>query len=157
MGRAPDHKAAYTNTLGANAGYYGPYAHNARAWNKRAQEAVPFMHHAIVNPPVDRHNPAEETKDIFVFVQKEVAGAKVVATSAAITHYNFIGQSTKTATEDLDMSLMFMIPIDASGLKLFYRTSYEQAARQNSQFDYPLSSRLIENDAIFVLNKVFIP
>ena len=134
MGRTPDYKAAYSNTLGGNAEYYGPYAGNARAWYKRAQEAMPFMNHAIVNPPIDRHKPAEQVKDVFVCVQKEtdggiiVSGAKVVATSAAITHYNFMGQSSKTATEDLDMSLMFMVPINAPGLKLFCRTSYERAA-----------------------------
>ena len=66
MGRTPDYKAAYTNTLGGNAEYYGPYADNARAWYKRAQEAVPFMNHAIVNPPIDRHKPAEQVKDVFV-------------------------------------------------------------------------------------------
>ena len=77
------------------------------------------MNHAIVNPPLDRHKPAEQSKDVFVCVQKEVdggiivSGAKVVATSAAMTHYNFMGQSSKTATEDLDMSLMFLVPIDA--------------------------------------------
>jgi 4-hydroxyphenylacetate 3-monooxygenase len=164
MGRTPDYKAAYTNTLGANAEYYGPYAENARSWYRRAQETVPFMNHAIVNPPVDRHLPAEASKDVFVCVQKEVdggiivSGAKVVATSAAITHYNFMGQSSKTATEDLDMSLMFLVPIDAPGLKLICRTSYEQAARRNgSPFDYPLSSRFDENDAIFILDQVFVP
>jgi 4-hydroxyphenylacetate 3-monooxygenase len=164
MGRTPDYKAAYTNTLGGNAEYYGPYAGNARAWYKRAQEAVPFMNHAIVNPPIDRHKPAEQVKDVFVAVEKEVdggivvSGAKVVATSAAMTHYNYMGQSSKTATEDLDMSLMFMVPIDAPGLKLICRTSYEQAALRNgSPFDYPLSSRFDENDAIFILDKVFVP
>ncbi len=164
MGRTPDYKAAYVNTLGANAEYYGPYAGNAAAWYKKAQETVPFMNHAIVNPPVDRHLPAEKSKDVFVSVDKEVdggiivSGAKVVATSAAITHYNFLGQSSKTATEDLDMSLMFIVPINAPGLKLFCRTSYERAAeRYGSPFDYPLSSRFDENDAIFVLDKVFIP
>ncbi len=122
------------------------------------------MNHAIVNPPVDRHKPAEQVKDVFVSVQKEVdggiivSGAKVVATSAAFTHYNYMGQSSKTATEDLDMSLMFIVPIDAPGLKLFCRTSYERAAQRNgSPFDYPLSSRFDENDAIFVLDKVFVP
>ena len=141
-----------------------PTPDNARAWYKRAQEAVPFMNHAIVNPPIDRHKPAEEVKDVYVCVQKEtdagiiVSGAKVVATSAAITHYNFMGQTSKTATEDLDMSLMFMVPINAPGLKLFCRTSYERAAARNgSPFDYPLSSRFDENDAIFVLDNVFIP
>ncbi|MBN8929408.1 MAG: Pyoverdin chromophore biosynthetic protein pvcC [Rhodospirillales bacterium] len=163
MGRTPDYKAAYTNTLGANAEYYGPYKENALAWYKRAQEAVPFMNHAIVNPPIDRHKPAEQVKDVFVHVEKEVdggiivSGAKVVATSAAFTHYNYMGQSSKTATEDLDMSLMFMVPIDAPGLKLFCRTSYERAAAAQSPFDYPLSSRFDENDAIFVLDRVFIP
>ncbi|HUN44368.1 MAG TPA: 4-hydroxyphenylacetate 3-hydroxylase N-terminal domain-containing protein [Acetobacteraceae bacterium] len=164
MGRTPDYKAAYTNTLGGNPDYYGPYAANARVWYKRAQETVPFMNHAIVNPPVDRHLPAEKAKDVFVSVDKEtdggiiVSGAKVVATSAAMTHYNYMGQSSKTATEDLDMSLMFIVPIDAPGLKLFCRTSYERAAQRNgSPFDYPLSSRFDENDAIFVLDKVFVP
>ena len=164
MGRTPDYKAAFTNTLGANAEYYGPYAGNARAWYKRAQESVPFMNHAIVNPPVDRHLPAEAAKDVFVSVDREtdagiiVSGAKVVATSAAMTHYNFMGQSSKTATEDLDMSLMFIVPIDAPGLKLICRTSYERAAQRNgSPFDYPLSSRFDENDAIFILDQVFIP
>jgi 4-hydroxyphenylacetate 3-monooxygenase len=163
MGRTPDYKAAYTNTLGANPDYYGPYADNARTWYKRAQETVPFMNHAIVNPPVDRHKPAEQVKDVFVSVEKEVdggiivSGAKVVATSAAMTHYNYMGQSSKTATEDLDMSLMFIVPIDAPGLKLFCRTSYERAALRNgTPFDYPLSSRFDENDAIFVLDKVFV-
>jgi 4-hydroxyphenylacetate 3-monooxygenase len=164
MGRTPDYKAAFTNTLGANAGYYGPYAANALRWYKLAQETVPFMNHAIVNPPVDRHKPAEQVKDVYVSVEREtdggiiVSGAKVVATSAAFTHYNFMGQSSKTSTEDLDMSLMFLVPIDAPGLKLICRTSYEHAAQRNgSPFDYPLSSRFDENDAIFVLDKVFIP
>lgn len=164
MGRTPDYKAAFTNTLGANPDYYGPYADNARAWYRRAQETVPYMNHAIVNPPIDRHKPAEAVKDVYVSVEKEVdggiivSGAKVVATAAALTHYNFMGQSSKSATEDLDMSLMFIVPINAPGLKLISRTSYEQAAARNgSPFDYPLSSRFDENDAIFILDKVFIP
>ena len=53
---------------------------------------------------------------------------------------------------------MFMVPINAPGLKLFCRTSYEGAAARNgSPFDYPLSSRFDENDAIFVMDNVFIP
>ena len=164
MGRTPDYKAAFTNTLGANPDFYGPYADNARAWYRLAQESAPFMNHAIVNPPIDRHLPAEAVKDVYVSVDREtdggiiVSGAKVVATSAAFTHYNFMGQSSKTATEDLEMSLMFMVPIAAPGLKLISRTSYERAAQRNgSPFDYPLSSRFDENDAIFILDKVFIP
>ncbi|MCK9551849.1 4-hydroxyphenylacetate 3-hydroxylase N-terminal domain-containing protein [Aquamicrobium sp.] len=160
MGRTPDFKAGWTNTLGINSQFYGPYAENARAWYKRSM-TVPFLNHSIVNPPIDRHLPVAETKDVFISVEKEtdagiiVSGAKVVATSAAMTHYNFIGQNSKTATDDLDMALMFIAPTNAPGVKLFSRVSYEQAA--TSPFDYPLSSRFDENDAIIVLDKVFVP
>src|SRR5689334_24706716 len=54
---------------------------NARAWYRRAQETLPFMNHAIVNPPIDRHKPAEESKDVFVCVQKEVDGGIIVSRS----------------------------------------------------------------------------
>ncbi|MGE0725252.1 MAG: 4-hydroxyphenylacetate 3-hydroxylase N-terminal domain-containing protein, partial [Alphaproteobacteria bacterium] len=87
MGRTPDYKASLMNTLGANAEYYGKFADNARAWHRRAQEAVLFMNHAIVNPPVDRSKPTDEVKDVYVTIKKEtdagivVSGAKVVATS----------------------------------------------------------------------------
>ncbi len=32
MGRAPDYKAAFLGTLGANSGFYGEYAENAKMW-----------------------------------------------------------------------------------------------------------------------------
>jgi 4-hydroxyphenylacetate 3-monooxygenase len=164
MGRTPDYKASLMNTLGANADYYGKFAPNAKAWYKRAQENVLFMNHAIVNPPVDRGRPTNEIKDVYVTIQKEtdagviVSGAKVVATSAAFTHYNFLGQNAATATSDPDLAIMFILPMDAPGVKLFCRTSYEQIATAlGTPFDYPLSSRFDENDAIFVLDNVLIP
>ena len=164
MGRTADYKAALMNTLGANAAWYGPFADNARAWHKRAQEAVLFMNHAIVNPPIDRHKPAEQVKDVYVHIEKEndkgivVSGAKVVATSSALTHYNFLAQSSATVTEDPSMSVMFILPMNAPGVKMFCRVSYEETAnRVGKPFDYPLSSRFDENDAILVLDKVFVP
>jgi 4-hydroxyphenylacetate 3-monooxygenase len=48
--------------------------------------------------------------------------------------------------------------MNAPGVKLFCRTSYEmQAAVMGSPYDYPLSSRFDENDAIFVFDNVLIP
>jgi 4-hydroxyphenylacetate 3-monooxygenase len=164
MGRTPDYKASLMNTLGANAEYYGKFADNARAWYRRAQDAVLFMNHAIVNPPVDRGRPTSEVKDVYVTIQREtdagviVSGAKVVATSAALTHYNFLGQNAATATGDPDLAIMFILPMEAPGVKLICRNSYEQIAQKlGSPYDYPLSSRFDENDAIFVLDNVLIP
>ena len=79
MGRTPDYKAALMNTLGANAEYYGQFARNARAWHARAQDAVLFMNHAIVNPPVDRGRPISEVKDVFVTIEKETDAGVIVS------------------------------------------------------------------------------
>ena len=164
MGRSPDYKASLMNTLGANHRFYGKFSVNANAWYRRAQEHVLFMNHAIVNPPVDRAKAADEVKDVFITIQKEtdagiyVSGAKVVATSSALTHYNFLGQNAAVPTHDTDLAVMFIAPMNAPGVKLLCRTSYEMMASvMGSPFDYPLSSRFDENDAIFVFDNAFIP
>src|SRR6202008_478441 len=164
MGRSPDYKAAFLNTLGANAEFYGKFADNARAWHKRAQEAVLYLNHALVNPPIDRNKPVEEVKDVYITIQKEtdagiyVSGAKVVATNSALTHYNFLGQNMGQEINDPSMVVMFMAPMDPPGIKLICRPSYElAAAATGSPWDYPLTSRFDENDAIFVADNAFIP
>ena len=164
MGRTPDYKASLMNTLGANDQLYGKFAANARAWHKRAQEHVLFMNHAIVNPPVDRAKAADQVKDVFITIQKEtdagvyVSGAKVVATSSALTHYNFLGQNAAMPISDTDLAIIFIAPMNSPGVKLFCRASYEmQASVMGSPYDYPLSSRFDENDAIFVFDNVLIP
>jgi 4-hydroxyphenylacetate 3-monooxygenase len=164
MGRTPDYKASLMNTLGANYAFYDKFADNAKAWYARAQNHVLFMNHAIVNPPVDRHKAADQVKDVFITIQKEtdagihVSGAKVVATSSALTHYNFLGQNAAMPINDSDLAVMFIAPMNVPGVKLFCRTSYEMTASvMGTPFDYPLSSRFDENDAIFVFDNVFIP
>jgi len=166
MGRSPDYKASLMNTLGANHAFYGKFSDNAKTWHRRTQEHVLFMNHAIVNPPVDRTRPADEVKDVFITIQKEtdagiyVSGAKVVATNSALTHYNFLGQGGNAVVpmHDTDLAVMFIAPMNAPGVKLICRTSYEMTASvMGTPFDYPLSSRFDENDAIFVFDNVLIP
>ncbi|MGV1754439.1 4-hydroxyphenylacetate 3-hydroxylase N-terminal domain-containing protein [Agrobacterium sp. CG674] len=164
MGRSPDYKASFTNTLGANPDFYGKFAGNARSWYTRAQESVAFINHALVNPPIDRNKAMDDVKDVFINVTKEtdsgffVSGAKVVATSSALTHYNFLGQNLSAELTDDSMAVMFMAPMDTPGVKLICRPSYElAAAATGSPFDYPLTSRFDENDAIFIFDNAFIP
>src|SRR5882757_2893605 len=164
MGRSPDYKASLMNALGANSAFYEKFAANATNWYARSQNHVLFMNHAIVNPPVDRMKPPDQIKDVFISIQKEtdagivVSGAKVVATSAAITHYNFMGQNAAIPLNDTDLAVMFITPFNVPGVKVICRTSYEMTAQvMGTPFDYPLSSRFDENDAIFVFDNAFIP
>ncbi|OLE21862.1 MAG: Pyoverdin chromophore biosynthetic protein pvcC [Catenulispora sp. 13_1_20CM_3_70_7] len=163
MGRSPDYKASFLGTLGANADFYGPYADNARRWYRESQEKVLFWNHAIVHPPVDRDRPPDEVADVFVHAEAEtdaglvVSGAKVVATGSALTHYNFIAHYGLPIRKR-QYALVATVPMDARGVKLICRPSYSAtAAVAGSPFDYPLSSRLDENDTILVLDKVLIP
>ena len=164
MGRSPDYKAAFLATLGANSDFYKPFQENARRWYKKVQEEVTFVNHAIVNPPVDRNKELAEVRDVYMHVEKEtdggliVSGAKVVATTSTLTHYNFIANNGALPIKTKDFAFVCIVPTDAPGVKLFCRPSYEMtAAAMGSPFDYPLSSRLDENDSIIVFDKVFVP
>ncbi|MEL6982693.1 MAG: 4-hydroxyphenylacetate 3-hydroxylase N-terminal domain-containing protein [Actinomycetota bacterium] len=164
MGRSPDYKASFLGTLGAVPDFYGDYRDNAINWYQRSQEEVAYWNHAIVHPPIDRHLGPDQAGEVCMRVEKEndnglvVSGAKVVATGSALTHYNFIAHFGPVPIQDPRFAIVCTTPMDSPGVKLICRNSYElQAATSGSPFDYPLSSRLDENDSILVFDKVLIP
>ncbi|MEH7086075.1 4-hydroxyphenylacetate 3-hydroxylase N-terminal domain-containing protein [Neobacillus drentensis] len=166
MGRTPDYKASFIGHLDALSDYYQGFEDNAKAWYKKAAKELPFVNHTIINPQVDRSKPLHENKDVFVRAVAEkddgiiVSGAKMVGTAAALTHYNFVANYGTFDLGDGDHShaLIFFVPMNAPGVKMISRQSYElQAATTGTPFDYPLSSRFDENDAVIVLDNVFIP
>jgi 4-hydroxyphenylacetate 3-monooxygenase len=164
IGRSPDYKAAFLATLGANSGFYEPFEANAKAWYRRVQEEVAFVNHAIVNPPVDRDKPLDDVKDVYMHVEREtdagliVSGAKVVATTSTLTHFNFIANNGALPIKTKPFAFVCMVPTGARGVKLFCRPSYEMtAATMGTPFDYPLSSRMDENDSILVFDHVLVP
>jgi 4-hydroxyphenylacetate 3-monooxygenase len=164
VGRAPDYKASFLATLGANADFYDPYQDNARRWYRFSQERVPFINHAIIHPPVDRDRPPNEVSDVCMHVEAEtdagliVSGAKVVATGSVLTNYTFVAHHGLIPVQAKPFAVVFMVPTNTPGVKFLCRTSYEMASTvMGSPFDYPLSSRLDENDAVFIMDKVLVP
>jgi 4-hydroxyphenylacetate 3-monooxygenase len=164
MGRSPDYKAAFLATYGPNADYYTPYEDNARRWYRESQERVYFMNHTLVNPPVDRNKEIHEVGDVFIHAVKEtdegvvVRGAKMVATGSALSNYNFVSYHGNLPIKKEEYALSFFAPMNAPGIKLICRPSYEfMAAAVGSPFDYPLSSRFDENDAVLVFDDALIP
>ena len=164
MGRSPDYKGSFLGTLGANAAFYRGFEENATAWYRKAQERTWYVNHAIMHPPVDRDLPTADGSDVYVQVTKEtdagiyVSGAKVVATNSALTHFTFVAHVAQVPIADPKFAPVFIVPTGAPGAKLLCRVSNEyRAAALGSPFDYPLSSRLDENDAILVLDNVFVP
>ncbi len=99
-----------------------------------------------------------------VHVKKEtdagiiVSGAKVVATGSALTNYTFVAHHGLIPVQDKAFACVFMVPSNSPGVKFICRPSYElMSTVVGSPFDYPLSSRMDENDAVFVLDDVLIP
>ncbi|MCL2657132.1 MAG: 4-hydroxyphenylacetate 3-hydroxylase family protein [Betaproteobacteria bacterium] len=164
LGRSPDYKGSFLGTLGANYAYYKGFEKNAQAWYSKGQQRTWYINHAIMNPPVDRAASTADQSDVFIHVNKEtdaglyISGAKVVATNSALTHYTFIAYVGQIAVKDPKFSPVFMVPTAAPGVKMISRMSNEhRAAVLGSPFDYPLSSRMDENDAILILDNVFVP
>ncbi len=164
MGRSPDYKASFLGTLGGNAEFYEPFEENARRWYTFCQERVPFVNHAIIHPPVDRDKPPDQVADVCVHVEEErddgivLSGAKVVATGSVLTNYTFIAHHGLIPLGDRKFAVVCMVPSNAEGIKFICRTSYEMTSTvMSSPFDQPLSSRLDENDAVFVMDRVFVP
>lgn len=164
MGRSPDYKASLITCLGANPEYFGDYADNARRWYTEVQEKVTHIGHAVVHPPVDRALGMDQAKDVYVNVQREtdngvvVSGAKVVATGSPTTQYVYVSYSGGAPLKDKEFAITFLADLSTKGTKLVSRASYEEvAARAASPFDYPLSSRLDENDAVLIFDEAEIP
>src|SRR5438132_10476175 len=142
MGRGPEHQPAFLARIGAKTDYYKPFDENARRGYKKVQAEVTFVNHAIVNPPVDRNKELAEVRDVYMHVEKEtdggliVSGAKVVATTSALTHYIFIANNGALPIKTKDFAFVCIVPTDAPGCKLFCRPSYEMnAAATGSPFD----------------------
>ena len=164
IGRGPDYMAGLLGMLGPNADFYGAYQNNARRWYQFFQETMPYVNHAIVNPPIDRHRPPDQVDDVYIHVIKEtdagliVSGAKNVTTNSALTQYAFVGQDGGVHVKTKPFAITFLLAMNTPGLKIICRPSYEMTASvMGTPFDYPLSSRLDENDAILIFDEVLVP
>lgn len=166
MGRTPDYKAAFMAQLAEGYNFYEPFGENALNWYKKCAARCLFINHVLIDPPVDRNKARVEVRDVYLSVDKDddqgiyVSGAKMVATGSALTHATFVAVNSGTAARmevgrDEDMALVFIIDMNAPGLKLIARPSYEYNAV--SPFDAPLASRFDENDAVMVFDNAFIP
>ena len=104
---------------------------------ERRTKDVPFVNHTIINPQVDRSKPLHENKDVFVRAVAEkddgiiVSGAKMVGTAAALTNYNFVANygPMDLGGGDKSHALIFFVPMNAPGLKMISRQSYELLAQ----------------------------
>ena len=167
MGRTPDHVASMLVAMvGASdifaASEHG-YPDHLKAYYERARDEDLYLAYAIVPPQVDRSKPAHAQAEPFLYagVAEErddgviIRGAQMIATSAVLADWLFVSYIPPLVEGDERYAISIVMPCSAPGLRIYPRRPYTDVA--NSVFDYPLSSRFDETDALVVFDDVFVP
>jgi 4-hydroxyphenylacetate 3-monooxygenase len=123
------------------------------------------MTHTLLNPQVDRSRPVErQEKDVAAKIVREtdagmvVSGARMVSTLCAYSDELLVMPSTFLASnkEAEPYAFGFAIPVATPGLRFICRPSVVHLGAA-SPMDFPLSSRLDEQDAMAVFDNVLVP
>jgi 4-hydroxyphenylacetate 3-monooxygenase len=117
----------------------------------------------IIPPHVDRTQVAPGQAEAFIQVGVVaeradgivVRGSQKLGTGTAVSDELFVTCMVPQKPGDEDYALSFAIPVSTPGLKLHPRRPYAPA--QTSPYDYPLSSRFDETDALCIFDDVFVP
>ena len=166
VGRSPDHVGAFVAAFSQHPEAFTDergLADNVLAFHRRVMENDLYVSYAIIPPQVSRATTAHAWDGDFIQVgvkeEREdgivVRGAQMLATGGAVADEILVSCIKPLTPEDTDFAISFTVPVSTEGLKLYCRRPYATGA--TSDFDYPLSSRYDETDALLVFDDVFIP
>jgi len=161
MGRSPDHVAS--TFVGFMA---GRHAYEARggaalaAYFEEARRADHWIGYVIINPQADKSKQAKDQPggDLVARIVDEdaggitIRGAKMLATAGVMANELMVSGIVALMPGDEPYAFTAVMPMATKGIKLSSRRSYEAAA--SSVFDYPLSARFDENDAVVFFEDV---
>ena len=164
FGRSPDHVASALSGMymglelfQASGDRYGRALSN---YYEYARDNDLYLTYAIVNPQADRSKGPGEQANEFVaagVVDEDgegitIRGAKMLATACPMANEVMVASIQPLKEGEERYSFTAMVPLEAKGLKLLSRKSFESSAV--SKFDNPLSSSFDENDCILVFDDV---
>jgi 4-hydroxyphenylacetate 3-monooxygenase len=167
MGRSPDHVASCISGMYMGIDVFEQYdparAGALRDYYKYARDNDLFLTYVIVNPQANQAKAAHEQEDKYLavgIVDQDaegitVRGAKMLATSGIMANEVFCSCIQPLRQGDEMYALSFAVPMNAKGMKVMSRKSYEE--NSPSVFDNPLSSRYDENDAVLYFDDVKVP
>jgi aromatic ring hydroxylase len=115
--------------------------------------------HALMNPQVDRSKAEAEQAMGQVSLHKVadtdggivVRGARMLATLAPFADELLVYPGSDIRPQDGRYALSFAVPIATPGLRFICRDSY---SKQRDPYDYPLSARFDEMDAVVIFDDV---
>ena len=167
LGRSPDHIAS--SMVGQVMGLQVFEKHSpdrAKAlWEyfTWARDQDHYMTYVIINPQANRSKSTSEQKDELLataVVDEDaegitVRGGKMLGTGSIMANEILFANIQPLKPGEEKYAISFAIPMNTKGLKIMSRRSYEESA--TSTYDYPLSSRFDENDALIYCDDVKVP
>src|SRR5215475_9220218 len=167
MGRSPDHVPGFITGFALRPDLFARggarFAEHVVRYHAYLREGDLYASYVIIPPIVDRSKPAHAQDDPGVYAglaeeRKDgivVSGAQMLGTGAAISNEVFASCINPLSPGDENYALSFAVPAATPGLRMIVRRPYAEAAP--SVYDYPLSSRFDETDALVIFDRVFVP
>jgi 4-hydroxyphenylacetate 3-monooxygenase len=167
VGRSPDHVATFIAGFAAHPEAFEAgerdLSANVLAYHRRLLTESRYVSYAIIPPQVSRATTAHAWDGDFVQVGVVeelpdgivVRGAQMLATGGPVADDILVSCIKPLTEDDRDFAVSFVVPVGTEGLKLYCRRPFAPAA--TSAYDYPLTTRYDETDALLVFDDVFIP
>ena len=167
LGRSPDHVASFFAGFAGSPEFYARggqrFAENLLRFAAKAADEDLYLSYVIVHPTIDRAKPAHQQSEPYLYAGAAaeraegivVRGAQMLGTGSVMSDYIFVTVILPLKPGDEDYAISCVVPNSAPGVKLYPRRPY--ALGVSSVFDYPLSSRFDESDALVVFDDVFVP
>ena len=167
LGRSPDHIAS--SMAGQVMGIHLFRRHGEDrakalldyyAW---ARDNDIYMTYVIINPQADQSKHAGDQEDEFLacgVVDEDTAGitvrgAKMLGTGSIMANEVLVANIQPLKPGEEKYAISFAVPLGQKGVKILSRRSYEGTV--STEYDYPLSARFDENDALIYFDDVKVP
>lgn len=167
VGRSPDHVASTLCGFRMGSSVYRANdpkrAAALESYFDYARDNDLYLSYVIINPQADKAKSAGKQADPYLVAAVcdedsqgiTIRGGKMLATSGVMADELLVSGFQALQAGDERYAFTAVVPLNAKGLKLMSRRSYEASA--TSVFDYPLSSNFDENDAVVYFDDVKIP
>jgi len=167
FGRSPDHVASALSGTYMGIDLFQRhgerYARALSDYYEYARDKDLYLTYAIVSPQADRSKSVGDQEAEFVaagVVDEDqegitIKGAKMLATGCPMANELMVASIQPLKAGEEKYSFTAMVPLNAKGVKLFSRKSFEASAV--SQFDNPLSYSFDENDSLLYFDEVKVP
>jgi 4-hydroxyphenylacetate 3-monooxygenase len=166
MGRAPDNFPSYVSGLVMDPAMFDGirqgFGDNIKNYHRHMRRNDVFASHTVTNPQGWRTVSPEQKRaspTLKVVAEDDrgvtINGLKMLGTATVFCHETWCGNLQPLAPGQEKESITCVVPLNAPGVSIWPRKSYEQHAV--SEFDNPLASRFDESDAAVLFENVHVP